>query len=52
MRNFSVPRPVIKLKSRYPGASHLPDEYGDVPHKKRKGRGQPNAIDLYLQDAR
>ena len=43
---------MIKLKSRYPGASNLPDEYGDVPHKKRKGRGQANAMDLYLQDTR
>jgi hypothetical protein len=48
LRFSSVPRPVIKLKSRYPGVSYLPDEYGDVPHKKQKGRGQANAMNLYL----
>ena len=48
LRFSSVPRPVIKLKSRYPGACYLPEEYGDVPHKKQKGRGHANAMNLYL----
>jgi hypothetical protein len=52
LRFSSVPRPIVKIKSRYPGAANIPDEYGDLPQKKRKVRVVANDLSLYLNDTR